>query len=873
MNNRTTAFHMEDLTECLLPVKKPFSSKFASFCLAGLVYFGLLFSMYSLYAPLIYRKYLTIAALTAFFGASMVCLWVKRCGAVLTGISLLTLIGVWLFRKRILTGMLYMYNIYYSSAHHTETAYFLIGPTESPVVCATLACAFFSILLACCFTYFVIHTPSFFFVAAISLGCLEMGLYRGLPLHPLAFAPLLAGLCGLLGQCCIYRHIPDSESGKRIAFRSGTNLAWMILIIYLLVFEAGTFGGYTRTEADRQRMRDLSHSLSAFDIQDFPQRLKKIGVSMGLFQNDQESLLGRSASLEYQDKKALTLTFDDLPTSAVYFKGFTGSIYHGDSWSKAKIDASGQTWQINDIIQKFGCAPQNFPYLFQRTILPESETLQCTVTSHLRDGRYYQPYVSYSDDVNFPDDESCLPAEQNSYNWTMLQNTDISQILETPMQQTELLAEDLHGSGQIQKFVTALGISEEPFTVESRFPLSSADQIPDIPGKVIPAAMMDSLLYRDHVKEVDTVLPESADLADIFAAMPKDLSSQRPQTAAEQYETLRQIRKWIAACAVYDLSPGKTPQTRDFIRFFLLENHKGYCVHFASAGTVIARYLGIPARYCEGYLLGDDVLQQAKETRNGYTVTLTDRQAHAWCECYIDGFGWIPFEMTPGYSEEAVHIPPQASSTTLPESQPMVTTAISVTTTATTAISVTTSAPQTTASAFVTVSEKTISSTAPPSNAVQESDQAIPLSHPNLLAVCTIIIGSLAAVIFLLILLHRWHIRGRISLLRDISHPKQAIFRSYGYFLRLMRWIGLPYSGGLLTDYQQNAQRFLEQKHLPTEASQLIEAALAADLSGHPPTPQTVKTAAEAVLSLAKAIEQSYRIPKRLYLKYLIHLF
>ena len=40
----------------------------------------------------------------------------------------------------------------------------------------------------------------------------------------------------------------------------------------------------------------------------------------------------------------------------------------------------------------------------------------------------------------------------------------------------------------------------------------------------------------------------------------------------------------------------------DYISYFLAKNKKGYCTHFASAGTMILRYMGIPARYVEGYV-------------------------------------------------------------------------------------------------------------------------------------------------------------------------------------------------------------------------------------------------------------------------------
>ncbi len=115
----------------------------------------------------------------------------------------------------------------------------------------------------------------------------------------------------------------------------------------------------------------------------------------------------------------------------------------------------------------------------------------------------------------------------------------------------------------------------------------------------------------------------------------------------------------------YTLMPGKTPSDADFVNYFLDETQKGYCTYFATAATLIYRYMGIPARYTGGYKLSGDAYNDgvADERENAgewadYDVNdrkvmkyeLTDTNAHAWVEIYIDGLGWIPVEVTP-YSD------------------------------------------------------------------------------------------------------------------------------------------------------------------------------------------------------------------------------
>lgn len=101
----------------------------------------------------------------------------------------------------------------------------------------------------------------------------------------------------------------------------------------------------------------------------------------------------------------------------------------------------------------------------------------------------------------------------------------------------------------------------------------------------------------------------------------------------------QQIAAALAQAAYYDPNTPAMEPGEDFVERFLREG-RGYCIHFATAGTLLLRMHGIPARYVTGYT--------ALLDRSG-RATVADSAAHAWVEIYIDGFGWYPVEMTPGY--------------------------------------------------------------------------------------------------------------------------------------------------------------------------------------------------------------------------------
>lgn len=85
---------------------------------------------------------------------------------------------------------------------------------------------------------------------------------------------------------------------------------------------------------------------------------------------------------------------------------------------------------------------------------------------------------------------------------------------------------------------------------------------------------------------------------------------------------------------------------------FLFNRKTGFCVHFASAATLIYRMKDVPARYVEGYVI--DPSSFTKQNDGTFAATVTDEGAHAWCEVFNDIKGWQVREHTPGYSTSRI---------------------------------------------------------------------------------------------------------------------------------------------------------------------------------------------------------------------------
>ena len=118
------------------------------------------------------------------------------------------------------------------------------------------------------------------------------------------------------------------------------------------------------------------------------------------------------------------------------------------------------------------------------------------------------------------------------------------------------------------------------------------------------------------------------------------------KASGDALETAKAVAAFVRDSGEYSVTPGKVPRGKDFILYFLTENHKGYCVHFASATTALLQALEIPARYTVGYHV-----QIPPELRNK-GMPVTKNNEHAWAEVYVLGVGWVPIESTPGWGND-----------------------------------------------------------------------------------------------------------------------------------------------------------------------------------------------------------------------------
>lgn len=286
---------------------------------------------------------------------------------------------------------------------------------------------------------------------------------------------------------------------------------------------------------------------------------------------------------------------------ADYLKGFVGSIYTGQSWEPLsekeyqKLDSILNEWKV-----------QNFSSLFNKLLGRPAKIYDLTIQNVKRNSlRVYAPYGLISRPEELPGIDFINDGFLSSSN--ALFGTSEYSLKATSIQiYTWTLSESL-----MKAFISEQSSFIHAAQEYNNFVYSNYTQLPETLKERLNQ-------YRHkHNLDIERFISPNA-----FA---------------------NAIIKQVHSENTYTLSPGITPEEKDFVEYFLFENHRGYCVHFASATVALLRSAGVPARYVEGYAVSPSDFENHDEWAD-----IPDSRSHAWVEIYLSTVGWVPVEATPG---------------------------------------------------------------------------------------------------------------------------------------------------------------------------------------------------------------------------------
>lgn len=313
----------------------------------------------------------------------------------------------------------------------------------------------------------------------------------------------------------------------------------------------------------------------------------------------------------------LMVAYVPYSTEPVYLKGYVGEEYTGSEWIQIKSyrELSDFPYYLSDFSKLVNKESSVLKHVFE-TGEAFSGKGKMQITNVDADTGYY--YVPYYADIN--------PSNM------------------------------VYRKGEVDLFKGDIIVSGTPigqiYTV-NYFPLIKQDIWGDYQDEA-------ESIYRNYVYDYYLMIPNSIrdDLKEICEEW---------NLHGDADEIIDQIKSKFYEEYLYSLNPGKTPNKRDFVLYFLKKQKRGYCAHFATSGAMLLRAMGIPARYVEGYCFSPDSFsdvevlegEDAEDWYQGYSylreessedkvlsVDVTDASAHAWVEIYKDGFGWVPVEFT-----------------------------------------------------------------------------------------------------------------------------------------------------------------------------------------------------------------------------------
>lgn len=152
-------------------------------------------------------------------------------------------------------------------------------------------------------------------------------------------------------------------------------------------------------------------------------------------------------------------------------------------------------------------------------------------------------------------------------------------------------------------------------------------------------------------------------LPDTVPARVRELAEKVTAEAANDYDKARLLETYLRLNFSYNNKPDEsklTGKSTDFVDRFLFELKEGYCDYFSTSMAVMARSIGLPARWVKGFAPGvlpasaygppGDMVEEDLNPTGAGTYTVRNSDAHSWVEIYFEGYGWIPFEATAGFS-------------------------------------------------------------------------------------------------------------------------------------------------------------------------------------------------------------------------------
>lgn len=387
-----------------------------------------------------------------------------------------------------------------------------------------------------------------------------------------------------------------------------------------------------RPESINELRYNIKTAINDFSVEDLPEYIDNLAESFNYSSNKKTGAtnsgkLGQSSKITFSNKKVLqvdiqSIVSDSIPNqdSPLYLKGYVASYYTGKSWEEFDEDSyiDADIFKDNDNgfnFQNYGSYAIENKY--EAKTLLEQESIITIKNVNANTKYLYTPYYSNFETIDCKSYYNDLYIIPNSEEYTFKFYTGLS------------------SDSVLKKYETTSDYNVLLFDDYKRF---VRNNYRDYDFELIKSAYNE--IFDEYTIGDIEYQWASFDLCEYFGIDEDD-------ELTKAYIASNLVKKYFEENFTYSLNVGKTPSSKDFVQYFLEEQKSGSCTYFASAGVLLMRAMGYPARYVEGFIVNNSDFKSSGE--NSVSANVLDKNGHAWCEIFITNIGWIPVEFTIGY--------------------------------------------------------------------------------------------------------------------------------------------------------------------------------------------------------------------------------
>jgi hypothetical protein len=145
--------------------------------------------------------------------------------------------------------------------------------------------------------------------------------------------------------------------------------------------------------------------------------------------------------------------------------------------------------------------------------------------------------------------------------------------------------------------------------------------------------------YQPAQPQAPAPAPHDLEVPDSYTHLMAGIVSKLGLATMQPEQAVQTLQYFFQRNFRYSLIQNESDLRGNPLHYFLLQGRQGHCEYFATAGVLLLRAAGIPARYVTGFAM-------TEYDAHNDVYLVRKRHAHAWTLAYVNG-KWRELDFTP----------------------------------------------------------------------------------------------------------------------------------------------------------------------------------------------------------------------------------